>query len=269
MKQLKQSLLIRKLRCRLVNLSFIFKRFLTSSSSTKHVFVTAASAPYFESLHRLVLSIRRYETESILIYDIGLDAAQINMLEQIPQVTVKYFDFDKYPAHFNLQLFPYGSYAWKVALVYDALHSLQCDITYLDARNFVIGKFSVARYYLQQNGYYFPYTSGKVLDWTHPSTCQHFDQHKLVNKTVLNGCYWSFSFSSPLAMSMVEKWMRLALDQQIIAPNGCSRLNHRYDQSVLSCIFHETVDVAGNEPQSTRYYNVLTHYDVFLKKKGK
>lgn len=269
MKWLKQSIFLRKLRCWLANLSVIFKGFSSSNNKSNHVFVTAASAPYFESLHRLVLSIRRYETEPILIYDIGLDTAQIKMLEQIPQVTVKCFDFNKYPTHFNLQLFPYGSYAWKVALVHDALHSLQCDITYLDARNFVIGKFSVARFYLHKYGYYFPYTSGKVLDWTHPATVQHFDQNKLVNKTVLNGCYWSFSFSSPLAMSMVEKWMRMALDQQIIAPDGCSRLNHRYDQSVLSCIFHETVDVAGNEPQSTRYYNVLTHYDVFLKKKGK
>jgi hypothetical protein len=269
MKQLKKSLFIRKLKCWLANLSFFFKRFLAPSHNVKHVFVTAASAPYFESLHRLVLSLRRYESEPILIYDIGLDAAQIKLLEKIPQVSVQFFDFDQYPPHFNLQLFPYGSYAWKVALVHHALHSKQCAITYLDARNFVIGKFTIARYYLQQYGYYFPYTSGKVLDWTHPSTLQHFDQNKLVNKTVLNGCYWSFSYNSRLAMDMVEKWMNMALDQQIIAPDGCSRLNHRYDQSILSCIFHETVDVSGNEPSSTQYYNVLTHYDVFLKKNGK
>lgn len=269
MKWLKQSLFLRKLRCWFTNSRFAIQKVFTVKASFKHVFVTAASAPYFASLHRLVLSIRKYETDPIFIYDIGLNAEQIQLLQAIPDTTVLPFNFHEYPDHFDLQKAAFGSYAWKIALIADCLQRQQCALTYLDARNFVIGKFTMAKYFLQQQGYYFPYTSGFVTDWTHPDMLKHFDTTKLANKVVLNGCYWSFDYNNTATRAMVNKWLNMAMDKSIIAPEGCSRNNHRYDQSLLSCIYHESVDVQKIDRMATRYVNVLTHYDVFLQKKGK
>lgn len=233
----------------------------TRNQPTDHFFVTAASAPFYSFLYQLVKSTREYETDPIIVYDIGMEPVQIQSLEKFPGITIKKFHFENYPEHFNPALFPYGSYGWKIALVNDCLNEVKGSVTYLDARNFVTGKFSVARYFLRKQGFYLPYSAGLALDWTHPASLKMFNQEKLIGKQALNASYFSISYLHKEVVNLVTRWHELALDKELIAPEGATRDNHRYDQSLLSCLFHEAFDYNKLSYFSKRIYNVVTHFE--------
>jgi hypothetical protein len=260
---------------RIVNIS---KRFMNigfglynrlSKSSDKHIFVTASNTIYFKQLFRLVESIQRYETDLIILYDLGLDPEELNRLSELSNISVRKFNFQQYPDHFDLSKYPYGSFAWKIALIHETFHEFKCDLTYLDAKNLVIDKFSVSRFYLNHYGFYMPYSAGEIIKWTHPATFAYFKNQSLGEKKPLNGSYFSISFRNERVVELINEWFELAFEKDIIAPEGASKENHRYDQSLLSCLFHNAFNFDKLPYSATRIFNVITHYDNKVSRKFK
>ena len=80
--------------------------------------VTAASSNHFgELMPNVKFFPTHFPGKKLLFYDIGLDESQASQLKELPYVTYRKFDFDKYPPHIkNLK-----NYAWKILIIGELL----------------------------------------------------------------------------------------------------------------------------------------------------
>jgi hypothetical protein len=228
----------------------------------KCVFLTIANRNFFFQLVVLIDSLRKFESEKLIIYDIGLSANQkAFIIKKFINVEITPFKFEDYPPHFNLKI-NHGSYAWKIAALHEVFFKYKCDLIYLDARNYVTDPFYAPKYYLAKKGYYFPFASGKIKDWTHPETLKHFNNSEIENNFNLNASFFGISFNNYNVRALVEELFSLSLIEGIISPEGSNRQNHRFDQSLLSCIFYKIFSTKPHSSLSSKVINVITHFDI-------
>lgn len=246
---------------------FFIPSIFRKKASNKHIFLTIANKDFFYQLVLLIKSLRIYENEKVIIYDIGLTEQQkFYILKKILNVEIILFKFEDYPPHFNLK-YNYGSYAWKIAAIHEVFFKYKCDLIYLDARNYITNPFYATKYYLDKKGYYFPYASGKIKDWTHPTTLKYFNDDRIGDNFNLNASYFGISFKNKKIQALVEELFSLSLNSDIISPIGSNRQNHRFDQSLLSCIFYRKYHLNPHSSISCQVMNLITHFDIIAPEK--
>ena len=106
----------------LTSIGFPMKSFVTLNAENVQyfVFVTAASAEYYERLLTLISTIQRqFPDKDILVYDLGLSRNQTNELRNLCYVLVR--DYAKMSASFPEHMKIMTSYAWKALVIHDAL----------------------------------------------------------------------------------------------------------------------------------------------------
>lgn len=202
---------------------------LSSASDTSHA----------KSLVQWLKSVAKHESRTqVFIYDLGLTPEEKDMLKEIhPRTTLRTFDFEKYPAHFNIRIAA-GQYAWKPAIIHELVKEFDQPVCWMDAGNLVTQPIVRIRKILSC-GFYSPSSRGCIRDWTHPSTLKALNfPNSLLNEKNRNGACIAFNPNIPEAKGLLESWYQAALDKDIIAPEGSNRSNHRQDQALLSALFY-------------------------------
>ena len=221
----------------------------------KLVVVTAISSNHYEEAQDMIASVQKFlPSTKLILYDLGLSAAQKGKLQRYCNVEVRPFRFEKYPPHTkNLQL-----YAWKTFIIKEVASEYEV-LFWGDSSARVIGPSfadKVFPFLLK-----FPFVAGSTTSLPIVSLT-HDGMLKYLNMTVtrkqmgqfghLEANCWVMWANSLMRTKFITHWVDCGLHQKCISPDGASLYPcnfglvnkgaglyvgcHRYDQSALSMI---------------------------------
>lgn len=226
---------------------------------------TACDALYFDAcMNCLIPSLAEYEKQTkIVFWDLGLEDAQKSLLlNALPNLEIRKFDFDKYPEYYR----DLASFAWMSVCVGELMQdsSLPDKLIWLDTRDVIIKPLYSTKQLINLYGFYSPYSSTSIKALTYPTVLKLFTTLEgrirscdISNKQMLNTAVMGFSRKSSFAQSIVWEWMQLSRIKDMIQPSGSDRSNHRQDQSLLSLIYYEKKSIVPL--LARRCYHVRLH----------
>jgi hypothetical protein len=156
-----------------------------------------------------------------------------------------------------------GAYAWKPLAIANSLGRSARLIVWLDAGDLLTGHLKSLRKFVLSLGFYSPYSSGNIGDWTHPGTLSFLGvSPQILGGPNCNGAVIAFDLKNVAAKTLLQTWARHALEVDCIAPKGANLQNHRFDQAVLSVLAEKML---LNQPGLFRHalspLNILIHQD--------
>jgi len=212
----------------------------------KNIIVTAADRKYFRCMYQLILSYlhqKEYRNSNLILYNLGLDESQIDLLRKDflskqPQITLIKFDFGEYPAFVGDEL---KIYAWKPQIILEVLDKEKGNILWLDSANIILKPLTRIWQELTTHHVYAPVSgSGGLSEWTFDKTLEYLNVpaswHTYRNRA---GNLCGFGHGNETMKRLVEDWARLCLEYECIQPEGANRANHRWDQSILSILLYK------------------------------
>lgn len=211
--------------------------------------LTGANAKYYRSLGQLLLSVRRHhDSAQCRIYDLGLDPGQASDLrKRFPKIAVREFDFDDHPPHVHIDA---GTYAWKPLIIARELESCGDPILWLDSATVIRSPLDAIEAEIHKAGQYVPISGdmqATVQRWTHPATLARLGiplgPVRSMHQRASGVC--GFDGRNPVVRRLVHRWKELALKEEIIAPPGSNRSNHRQDQALLTLLLLEAAQRGG------------------------
>ena len=243
-------------------LTLPLRRFSTRSDI--HI-VTGADSSHCRSLLNLLKTVQQYEpTATVSIWNLGLSASELTEIKsKFPQYELKFFDFDAHESHMNISINA-GEYAWKPTIIsYEAENSERLTL-WLDAGNILTKRLNWIRRFTSRNGFFSPFSSGSLDDWTHPIMLEHYNvSADIRKKSNLNGAIVAFACSYPEANYLLHAWVECAQNKDCIAPPGSNRKNHRQDQAALSVLAHlQGMAPTGFHLRNTALIGIRIHQDV-------
>ena len=205
------------------------------------VFVSATDSSHIRSALNMIKSIRKhYLTESIIVYDLGIeDGDSVAKVEfDGLDVDLQKFAFDKYPKHFRMSHLN-GSYAWKSVIINEVMSYSDGEmVIWMDAGNLCHKKFwleaRVARIY----GIFCNTAKGTVNNWTHQST---LDALNVKRRLKMFSAAFIAIHKTEKSIKLVQKWKDYSMIEHVIAPEGVNLKSHRFDQSILSILIHKNI----------------------------
>lgn len=218
--------------------SNVFFQTLTLNRTSKLHLVTGADFSHSVALENLLVSIRRFEPKAtVTVWDLGLLVEQRNRLSsEFPLYTFRDFNFGLYPDHVNIRK-DAGQYSWKPIAVSLSVDSRAPLTLWLDAGNIITSPLKLVRRILVKRGFFSPYSSGTIADWTHKGSLSFLGASEAIGQEPnCNGAVVGFDIRNIQAADLLIKWTNCAMDKDCIAPGGSNRLNHRQDQAVLSVL---------------------------------
>ena len=138
----------------------------------KMYFATAADSSYFDVLLNLIgsiFSVNYEETDTILVFDLGLDQGQKDILNAIDKVRVEAVEMTHpnlltpVTVHHSGKVVP-GWYAWKPVVIKQALDQFPY-ILYLDAGTTVIRPLNDIFRHIIYNGYFLIDNGPYTIEW--------------------------------------------------------------------------------------------------------
>lgn len=218
------------------------------ASAENVVYVTAADKSHELSLIRLTKIIKSFkESPKLYIWDLGLSSNALDQLNLLPsKADIRVFDFSAKPAHFCMDNNS-GSYAWKAWCIFETskLAGGPKYLIWLDAGCVLDGPPKLALIFSRLIGVFMKNAQGKVGDWTHRNTLQSLctmlnvskqKARSLEESQSLSAAFIVWNLSKDWVRKTLSDWANLSLEPKLISPEGSSRLNHRYDQSLLNCL---------------------------------
>jgi len=202
--------------------------------------LSAADRHYFRTLWQFLLSAERTGTLSdheAVIYDLGLEQRQRDRLWARFSLDTRRFEFERQPPH----VAELAHCAWKPLVIEREL--AEGPLLWLDAGTVLhTGLDRVVRA-LRERGLYTLLGQAELREWCHPATFEamkvppeHYDRRVRV------GGVLGFDGARPEIRRLARRWRDFALDPHCIAPDGSSRANHRYDQSLLNNVLQRAAD---------------------------
>jgi hypothetical protein len=224
---------------------FLEIRLIFLSTNQELVIVTGSSSSHFKSLQQLLKSLFKHEFKTkIIVYDLGLLKKEREAIKKdFPEAELRLFDYAKYPNHFNINVND-GGYAWKPVIISDVLNEFKCSVCWLDGGNVLKKPLVKLRKIIELYGFYSPFSKGVIKGWTHSKTLEYLNvsnNKNVLNQTNLNGACVGVNYNFNKVKSLIDLWKECALTKDCIAPEGSSRLNHRFDQAVLSVIAYRDI----------------------------
>lgn len=225
--------------------------------------VTAADTSHFGPVQNLCWLLARFEPDTkVIVWDLGLTADQLKLLNEVPpfalkDFTIRKFDFSKYPAYFSLKDNA-GSYAWKPIIVSDAVAEFGGLVLWMDAGNFFYqSPLNAIRFTLAKNGFYSPRLPFDIRHLTHPDTIKLLNADAVADGRMRDACVVGINSDRPEAKALVEKWRAAALNEPVIAPKGSTtRIAHHRDESVLSLLAYQS-----GLPLEDNWFGICGHCD--------
>ncbi len=225
------------------------------------IIVTGTDSSHYKSLKQLLSSIHLHEPfTKTIVFDLGMTLLERNKLKnRFKEIEIRSFNYSKYPEYFNVNINA-GEYAWKPVIIIEILNEYRCSVCWMDAGNVITSPLSIIKKIMNLVGFYSPYSSGRISEWTHPKTLKFIGiSKKLLSKQNLNGACIAINYKNNNVRNVVYKWEKCALEKKCIAPEGSNRNNHRQDQATLSVLAHKFKIV---NTIFSKYYGFKIHQDI-------
>ena len=84
--------------------------------------------------------------------------------------------------------------------------------------------------------------------------------NSILRKRNISGGIVGFAKNSSLVDDLLDEWYKHSINEEIIAPTGSSRSNHRQDQAILSVLIHK-FKLSLLTPRTHRIFGILKHQD--------
>jgi hypothetical protein len=220
--------------------------------------VSAASSNHFNSACQLLHTVP--ESFNVIFYDIGLtNSERSRLISTFPRITLRTFDFAKYPEHVLLSSQDAGAYAWKPIIISEVYSELSDGILlWCDAGNMLNSKIHDLPIIIQKNKIYTPHSWDDIQKWTHPSCLKYMNvPDTFLNMACRNAAFVGFLCNDETSTKFINEWKEYALIKDAILPEGANRWNHRHDQSILSCLFYKY-----GIPEVNHYVGFTIHNDI-------
>lgn len=221
--------------------------------------VTAASSNHFKSVIQLLKSIP--PQIKVIFYDIGLTTDERRSLQAtFPSVSVKIFDFEKYPIHVHLSSQDAGAYAWKPIIIDEVYNSLENThvLLWCDAGDIINNDIHRCIEVVKSNKIYSATSLGTILKWTHPTSIHNLQiPSEYLSYNMRNAAFVGLLCNDETVKSFLNEWKTLSLNKDIILPVGANTWNHRHDQSILTYLYYHY-----NIPNVDHYIGYSVHNDI-------
>jgi len=217
--------------------------------------VTAASSNHFRPLLNLLWTIRHFEPKTkAVVYDLGLHNEERGAVIGTGY-DLRPFPFFAYPDWVRDLM----KYAWKAACV-DMVAAETGDeaaVLWCDAGDLFAGAAMKVRRVIERQGFYCPLDFGTLGGWTHPDTRAAMNMSALeedlpMRSTALCGVHMRLR-------GLVEEWKQWSLREEVIAPPGSSKRNHRHDMSIFTLLADRWAGSIGNGESD--WFEVTKHHD--------
>jgi hypothetical protein len=198
-----------------------------------NVIITATNSLYFESLLTLISSIHKFGfdiTDKIVIYDLGLDESEINILNSLEKVELRYFtesEINLHPEFLNGK-----SHVYKTFCLRDASRKYE-NVLWMDSGVCFINKFDVMFEKINSDEIFVVGDSHLNRTYTHDDCIRimRATEDELNSNQLSTGM---FGFKSG---GKYQEMIDISAAFSLV-PNCCNGdyQNHRHDQSILSIL---------------------------------
>jgi hypothetical protein len=195
--------------------------------------ITATNSPYFESLLTLISSIHKYGfeiTDKIIIYNLGLDESEINILNGLEKVEIRYFtesEINLHPEFLNGK-----SHVYKTFCLKDASRKFE-NVLWMDSGICFINNFDIMFEKINSDEIFVVGDSHLNRTYTHDDCIRimRATEDELNSNQLSTGM---FGFKSG---GKYQEMIDIAAAYSLV-PNCCNGdyQNHRHDQSILSIL---------------------------------
>jgi len=196
------------------------------------MFVTAASSNHFKSAKQFIKSLN---SAPCIFYDIGLTGAEADEIKMLP-VEYRLFDWSCIPVWGHITAPNAGSYAWKSAIISIVIKENYDILIWCDAGNIILNQKELESY-VKDVHLYTPDSEGNLQRWSSRACLDGMNISKDMreNCNMRNAAIIGFLPGDPDIQTFVEEWKKECQNPELIQG---SRMEHRHDQSILSCLFH-------------------------------
>lgn len=239
---------------------YVIPLFFKSIYSKKSIFnqnytlVTACDENHFIYLYNLINKYKKYLNRNVfsnfIIFSIGLSDEQIKYIKSLDFIELRIFDFDSYPNHYKKRLASHnmkiGGFAWKPTMLKIISSETKNNIIWFDSANLFNLNILFFKLLLNERGFISFYSTGKVIDWTYNSVLRNLkvsNDLKILNSRNLMGGVIGFNPNNQKAINLIDDWEKLVSDENNIFPEGSSISNHRHDQSLLSILYWQNINL--------------------------
>jgi hypothetical protein len=218
----------------------------------KFVIITAADEQHYLYLESLINNYQKlYKKlyfEKLIVFDIGLNFNQKNIISKKSFVDLRKFSFEEYPDYYSSRFsqhgYKIGGFAWKPEMISIVKNENINKIIWLDSACKFNRKIILFKLLTLQRGFASFNSTGVIKNWTHSNVIKELsieNEKKLLNSSNLLAGVVGFNFKNLDANNIHESWNALASKKNMIFPKNSSSSNHRHDQSLLSiCYWRKT-----------------------------
>lgn len=210
--------------------------------------VTAADFTHEKSLMQLLNSIEfSLPGARVMIWDLGLTHQAKEQVKARFEASELYqFDFSSKPKHFEMTSNS-GSYAWKPWCLMESLEKRNSErfMYWMDAGCTISPLARLIKKVACLSGVYLGPSMGTIGEWTHPKSLQIIRSDYSLSDSSLDllcsrrnfsAAFIAFDLQNTLSMKVLSTWASLALKKEVIAPEGSTKENHRFDQAILNIL---------------------------------
>lgn len=201
--------------------------------------VTAASSNHFKSAKQFLRSCLNVPCQTIF-YDIGLtDEEAMELRKEFMYMIYRKLDWSKLPDFAHLSQPHAGAYAWKPYIIDEVYNELKDGVmVWCDSGN-VITDYKDLQDVIKQFGIYSPRSSFAVNEMTHIDCLLRMKcPQKHWNCQMRNAALFGAVCGDEVIRKFISDWAYLAKDKDVIIPEKSSRADHRWDQSILTCLMY-------------------------------
>jgi hypothetical protein len=211
------------------------------------ILITGANQKYSDALRGWLEAFQAAYPEPgsvhLIVWDLGLEPETLAGLQEQfsrPDLSWKQFEFHRYPDFLDIRV-EAGQYAWKPALIWETAQEFPGQmLVWMDAGNRILRPLTRLQSTLEKEGVYSPMSSGIVKRWTHPLTLERMGvANRLDRLDCRNGACLGFALGKSWVQKLLEEWKTACLQEEVIAPPGSNRKNHRQDQAVFTILYYK------------------------------
>ncbi|MFY0627130.1 MAG: DUF1647 domain-containing protein [Reichenbachiella sp.] len=212
--------------------------------SGSNTILTAADAYYFRTFCQFVFTFnsqKEYKNSELICYDLGFTKEQLihaeKLVARIPNLSIRKFDFSKYPEFVKLE---FKTYSFKPIIVKEVFEEKKGNLLWLDSATILNSSLEYFWSEMDEHALYAPIGgSGNLKEWTVQATLDYMEvpESYYLNRNIC-GCMCGFGYQNETIRELVSEWERYGLIHECIKPEGARRDNHRDDQSLLTILLY-------------------------------
>lgn len=240
------------------------------AKNKKLTIVSAADKSHYKSAMQLIDSVKKTNKEAVVyFYDLEQES-EFNFKDVMYENFIyRKFDFSNYPSFISKKYFSeydnsfkLGYYAWKALIVNIVANEVGGILIWCDAGNVVKKELSLIKKVVNKKKFYSPISSNRVIDWTYPTLINdlNFPERFLRKRNLASGLV-CFDLTSKTGREVAMVWSEWSQKQNLIAPIGSNRFNHRQDQTLITLLYYKLIN-QKLVPKTYKIFGLRFHQDI-------